>query len=133
MWNPLRPALAAAALALAGCALMGGSQLPGGARVRFDLITQDQIVTSGLSDLYEVIRKQRPYWIRKAGDDTSENPGIVHVYLNGAPYGRLEQLRSISLGDVAYVRWIEGIEAASRWGLDHERGVIYVSTEPLAR
>lgn len=98
---------------------------------RYDLIMDNQITGSGSGDLYDLVRKLRPFWIVKGGTDTPENPGKIYVFLDGTRMGGLEALRTIPAATVSYIRWFDGMEAASRWGLDHDRGVIYVSTQPL--
>jgi hypothetical protein len=40
----------------------------------------------------------------------------------------VETLRAIGLANVAYIRYIDGVTASARWGLDHGQGVIFVST-----
>ena len=100
---------------------------------RPDVITQDQILSSGHNDLYDLIRRVRPYWLAKGGEDTSENPGVIYVFYDGTRMGGLETLRTLPVSGIQYIRWFDGIQAATRWGLDHERGVIYVSTQPLVQ
>jgi hypothetical protein len=47
--------------------------------------------------------------------------------------GGVEALRRISITEVTYIRYFDGIAAAARWGLDHGYGVIFVSTRPQPR
>ena len=131
MYRPLGFIAALMVAGSAGCGSLTSMGAMDPTRPRFDLITQDQILSAGGSDLYELIRKIRPYWILKGGDDTSENPGVIYVFFDGTRMGGLEALRSLPTSGINYIRWLDGIQAASRWGLDHERGVIYVSTQPL--
>ena len=98
---------------------------------RYDLILENQITGAGSNDLYELIQKMRPFWIAKGGNDTAQNPGKIYVFLDGTRMGGLETLRMIPIAGVTYIRWYDGMQAASRWGLDHDRGVIFVSTQPL--
>lgn len=116
-------------LASASCARAGLGA--GWGEPRHDLITQEQILAGGNADLYQLVQKLRPYWIAKGGNDTPQNPGRVYVILDGARVGGLQALRDIPAAGVEYIRWYDGLEAASRWGLEHERGVIFVSTQPL--
>lgn len=122
-------------LAYTACAPAGGGPIVGEGRAqpRYDLITQDQIIGSSYGDAYELVQRLRPYWIAKGGNDTPQNPGKIQVYLDGTRMGELPSLRYIPIAGVSYIRFFDGLQAASRWGLDHERGVIYVSTIPEER
>jgi hypothetical protein len=54
------------------------------------------------------------------------------VYLDGVRMGGIDQLRTIDVRPVTYIRFFDGIAATARWGLDHGAGAIYVSTHPLS-
>jgi hypothetical protein len=52
------------------------------------------------------------------------------VYLDNVSLGDKESLKTIATANITYMRWIDGVTASSRWGLNHGAGVIYVSTRP---
>jgi len=54
----------------------------------------------------------------------------VQVYLDDSRLGGVDALRNLSLANVVYIRHIDGVDAAARWGLDHGNGVILVATHP---
>jgi len=43
--------------------------------------------------------------------------------------GGVEELKYMSTEGIAYVRFFNGIQASQRWGLGHENGVIFVSSQ----
>jgi hypothetical protein len=52
----------------------------------------------------------------------------VKVYLDGSLMGGLDQLKAISVRSIASIRFLDGLEASNRWGLNHGMGAIVVST-----
>lgn len=121
-------------LALCGCAMPTVQQVEAWhMHSRRDLITEDQIFASGQRNLYELIRSLRPSWIRRWGGSTEQGASGAQVYLDEAPVGGLDALHGIAVESVVYLRRYDAIDAASRWGIGHEGGVILVSTRPLAR
>jgi hypothetical protein len=54
----------------------------------------------------------------------------VQVYLDDTRLGGVETLRTLSTANVVFIRHVNGIDAAARWGLDHGQGVILISTRP---
>ena len=127
------PALALLAGALACAGPRGLTVGDGEMQPRHDLITRDQLMSSAHNDAFEAIQRLRPYWIARGGNDTPQNPGKIQVYLDGTRLGELPALRHVPMAGITYIRFYDGLQAASRWGLDHERGVIYVSTLPPDR
>jgi len=124
------------ALVMAGC---GGAAASGGAeegaagrgRTRTDLITQEEIRQRGqYSNLYELVQTMRPRWLRTQGPDSFSSPGQVQVHVDGNRLGGVEALRSLSPSGVTSLRWLNPIDAAARYGLDHGHGAILVSTAP---
>jgi hypothetical protein len=56
-------------------------------------------------------------------------PTEVQVYLDGVHMGGLDMLENIASPPVQYIRFFSGLDATSRWGLNHGRGVVWVSTD----
>ena len=110
---------------LAGCASQNSQLTPRG---RSDLLTEEQIRATNHSNLYDVIRSLRPNWMHLRGPDSISRPGQIQVYLDNLRIGGVDQLKNLSAIGVDYVQWYDGIQAGSRWGLDHGNGVIYVVT-----
>jgi len=74
------------------------------------------------------IEALRSNWLRERGPDSFSTPGHVQVYLDDSRVGGVETLRMLSLANVLFIRHVNGVDAAARWGLDHGQGVILVST-----
>jgi hypothetical protein len=102
------------------------------ARVRQDLLTREQIQASRATNTYDVVQSMRSSWLRERSNDSLSGSGTkVQVYFDDRRMGGVENLRSIPLPQVAYIRWYDGTAASGRWGLGHGQGVIYVSSQPL--
>jgi len=95
-----------------------------------NLLTQAELLKHDFSTVYEAIEALRSHWLRERGPDSFSAPGHVQVYLDDSRLGGVEALRNLSLANVVYIRHIDGVDAAARWGLDHGNGVILVATHP---
>lgn len=115
---------------LAGCATAGGTGANFG---RPDLLSEEQLRAQSFSTVYDAVQALRPSWLRTRGMDSIRNPGQIQVYLDNIRVGGIGYLSQISAVSVSYIRWYDGIDASSRWGLDHGNGVIFVSTTPSER
>jgi hypothetical protein len=119
-----------AAGALQGCA--GTKAVTEGSRS--DVITREEIMSSGAINLYEVVRRLRPQWIniRAARSFTTETE--IVVFQDEMHLGGPEALKQIG-PELAYeLRWLDGVRATSILpGLSagrHVEGAIIVSTKP---
>jgi hypothetical protein len=136
MQRPTRGLLALAIL-LSGAGCGGGAASPGpGADSpgsRTDLITIEEIDQRGqYSNLYTLIEVLRPRWLRSQGPDTLlGQQGQVQVHVDGNRFGGVEALRNLSAAGVTSIQWIDPIDAAARYGLNHSHGAIIVSTAPV--
>lgn len=54
----------------------------------------------------------------------------VLVYLDSQKLGGIDQLRTVEIAAVEYIRFYPPAEASARWGFNHGGGVIFVSTMP---
>lgn len=119
----------AAVLSLAACASSGGSSGP---RTSRDLLTREQIESTKYTNIYDVVQALRSNWMNDRGIDSLNGPSsVVLVYFDDSKLGGVETLRNISPRTVEYIRHYDGIAASGRWGLDHGKGVIYVSSHPM--
>ena len=50
----------------------------------------------------------------------------VQVYLDGVHLGGVDMLKGISTPAIQYLRYINGTDATTRWGIGHGRGVIFI-------
>jgi hypothetical protein len=108
----------------AGCS----SSPRNGAQPNPRLLTAEEMLQSGYSDAFSVVQSLRPQWLRVRGVTSIANPEAVRVYLDGSLMGGLDHLRSISIRSISSIRYLDGLEATNRWGLDHGMGAIVVTT-----
>jgi hypothetical protein len=133
----------AAVLGLPACASAGGRGGGGSA----GLITQQQIDEAGVGTALEVVQRYRPRWLRASRSGSfgtsapTSRPGMpqrdgdavatevyASVFLDGAPYGDLSTLSSISANAVQTMEFVSASDATTRYGTGYGGGVIEVHT-----
>ena len=133
-------------MGLAACASgSGGSGESGGSA---DMITQEQIDGAAFANTLEVVRRYRPRWLQptrspssssvrpvagrpsigmpQSGGDSVADEVYAKVLLNGAPYGEIAALSSLSPQSVASIHYVSPSDARTRYGSGYEGGVIEV-------
>lgn len=78
--------------------------------------------------MFDAIQALRGNWLRTRGTDSMKDPSAIQVYLDNQRLGGVEQLRALSPRTIAQARRFDGIEATSRWGMDHGAGVIMLTS-----
>jgi hypothetical protein len=117
-------------IALAGtiaCASAGtGGGPPAADR---NVITQSELELTAGNNLYDVIEKLRPNFLRSRGQTSINTSGTEYpvVYVEGRKYGDLASLRSLIPSQVSEVRYYDASSAAARFGMISAPGVIDVS------
>lgn len=114
--------------ATAACAGRPGSS-GGTERGDADIITAAEMDASGHSDVLSLVQSLRPRWLRVRGASSIAGRETVKVYLDGSRLGGPESLRQLSTHSIGSVRYLDGLDATQRWGLDHGAGAIVVSTQ----
>lgn len=128
-----RSALSFAVVALAGALAAGcRASQPGVGQERPDQqwITREQIAEPRFTSAYDVVRALRGTWLNPRGAASIRSRVEVQVYLDGVHLGGVDMLKGISTPTVQYMRYVNGTDATTRWGIGHGRGVIYVGTGP---
>lgn len=117
--------LGVAAMCTACLATSGGT-----AERRLDrtVITREDMVKGNFVTLYDAVSALHSNWLQPRGVDSFANPSIVWVYVDGARVGDVSVLKDMRPGLVNTVRFYDGPQATSRWGVDNGAGVIHVST-----
>jgi hypothetical protein len=113
----------------AGCA--AGQRGAGKERPEQALLTREQIEDPRFSSAYDVVRALRSNWLNARGMASLRLKVEVQVYLDGVHLGGVQTLKDISTPAVQYIRYINGTDATTRWGIGHGRGVIFIGTGPL--
>ncbi|HEX2167207.1 MAG TPA: hypothetical protein VHG09_08195 [Longimicrobiales bacterium] len=93
-----------------------------------DIITAAEVQAATQNDAFSLVRSLRPQWLSVRGPSSVRGQQTIKVYLDGSLLGSPEQLRQISKQSISSLRYLDGLEATQRWGLDHGAGAIVVST-----
>lgn len=129
--GPVLGLLLVAALTVAGgCAATSGATTGGGDR---DVLTRADLEPLEQLNAYDAIRRLKPAWLRMGRGTGSIEAGMqarrgVQVYVDGAPYGFVDQLKQIAVGDVREIRRLAPRDATIRFGTNHTEGAILVTT-----
>lgn len=111
---------------LAACA-SPGSATPSSSG---DVLTQEELAATGEVDLYRVIERLRPRWLRARGQ-TSVTGGatVVMLFVDGSPRGDVSQMRGMRVVDVLDITFLSASEATFRFGtLAGSGGAVAVRT-----
>ena len=116
----------AAALA---CASSGTA----GTRVQRDpnLITEQEIATSAESNVYDVVSRLRPMFLKTRGRSTINSGGSEYasVFLDGQYFGELGSMRNIVATQIHEIRYLSGPDAVSRYGMRYGSGAVDVRSK----
>ena len=122
----LRVAVLSLALcSVAACSSGKASSAPK-PRANANLVTSEEIVGTGASNLYDAIQRLRPQWLVSARVRRGGSGDPLQVYLDGTKYGTVSSLRQLSVGGVQELRYFSANEATSRYGTGNTGGAILV-------
>ncbi|HEX2208714.1 MAG TPA: hypothetical protein VHG93_13635 [Longimicrobium sp.] len=130
----IRSTLFAAALALlAACNTAGMNWTePRTAGPFNSVITQEEIMATGATNLYDVVLRLRPGWLRGRGvQNFGGRTGMILVYQDHVRMGEVSALRDMPPNYVVTVRFLDAATAASLPGIRPREivaGAIVVST-----
>lgn len=130
--------LNAVLLLLAASSVMacGKAQMRGGSDP--NLLTNEQIVQSGLTTAWDVVDRLRPQWLHvraprsiTGGGPTVSGPGATNVvvYIDGVRAGDLSALKAVIASSVESMKFLDASEATSEHGTGHLFGAIEVRTK----
>ncbi len=119
--------------AVLACASQSGPNAPAGtvvARTDRNIISDAEIQSGPSSNLYDLISKLRPNFLRSRGPMSLSSGSTANeyatVYMDGRPYGDIASLRSIVSTQVSEIRYYDANSAASKFGTINGNGVIEV-------
>lgn len=95
-----------------------------------NVLTLEELAKTGPQDVYTALQSLRPHWLSKRGSGSILQQETIRVYLDGNQMGGPEFLRQITTHSIRSIRYLDGIEATQRYGLDHGQGAILVFTRP---
>lgn len=112
---------------LAACASSGQA---GGASRSRDLITAEELMEVPHGSVYEAVRALRPRWLQARAGATMRNPQreTPRVYMDGQPFGGVNELWTLLPGEVGEIRFLSASDATTRFGTNHFAGAIVVTT-----
>jgi len=81
-----------------------------------------------MPDPYEAVKLLRPGWLRpRVRTGISEGfDGLPLVYTQNMRFGRLEELAGFRMEAIEEIRFVQPMDATTRWGMGHTSGVIEV-------
>lgn len=124
-----RPFFVLTLVAALACASSGTA----GTAVRRDpnLITEQEIATSAESNLYDVVSRLRPMFLKTRGQSTINSGGSEYasVFLDGQYFGELGSLRNIVATQIHEIRYLSGPDAVSRYGMRYGSGAVDVKSK----
>jgi hypothetical protein len=104
-----------------------------------NLITEAEIVATGLDNLYEVVERLRPSMLRTRGQvgrisgategSAGASSSAIKVYLNGTQIGDTQALRQIQARSVKQVQYLSPSDATTRFGTGVDAGAIVVTSK----
>lgn len=95
-----------------------------------NLLTADELSKAPELNAFQAIERYRSTWLRLRGQTNFGSGGGVQgirVYVNGARRGDVEELRRFRVTDIARMRFLNGRDATTRYGVDHSDGAILIT------
>ncbi len=95
-----------------------------------DVLTAEEIASVPATNIYDVVRRLRPQWLRQRSSGTPSDPVPVRpmVYVDGVPQGRVGVLRDYRREGVIRMEFLGPSDATNRFGTGHSGGAILVTT-----
>lgn len=118
-------AAGAAAATVAACS---GQRSRPERRLDRSVITREQMLRGNYTTVYDAVSAIHSMWLRPRGPDSFTVNSVVWVYVDGIRAGGVDVLQTIQPRLVNTIRFYDGPQATSRWGVDNGAGVIHVST-----
>ena len=101
-----------------------------------NLITTAELEGQTATDVYQLVMRLRPQWLRARPSGSSEGvlktgsalpADAVAVFIDGSHAGTLGELRRLQVTNVRELRFYPSADAIMRWGRDYSGGVIEVA------
>lgn len=123
-------AFAVATTVCAGCASSGsGASAAAGQPGRAaDVITESELATAAVPDVYAAVERLRPAFLRTRGQSTIGGATVpIRVYVNGLLLGDATSLRQLVVSDIKEIRYLSPTDATMRFGTGNSAGAIMVT------
>lgn len=93
-----------------------------------DVITTAQLQRDGSISALQVIRKLKPTWLQRRGQQSLNSRTELLLVVDGAVSNDLGPLRSLRAADLREIRFMDAREATLRYGISASGGAILVYT-----
>jgi len=112
-----------------------------------NVITAAELEGQIATDVYEMVRRLRPQWLRVRPSGSNEDATrtrayspmvssqarselavVLYVFVDGARAGEVGDLRRMEITNVRELRFVPSADAVTRWGRDYSAGVIEVTS-----
>ena len=94
---------------------------------RSDVISTEEISASkDVVTAFDIVQRLRPQFLRGRGTSPTGGALTPVVYYDAMRLGTVDALRQIRAEQVKEIRFISATDATTRWGTNHESGVILV-------
>jgi hypothetical protein len=100
-----------------------------------DIITAEEISSTGALTAYDAVMHARPNFLKSRGPKSvtgkhdERSMSYPAIYLNGMFYGEMERLKEIHAQDVREIRYLDPSSAGLQFGLGNTAGAILVKTK----
>ena len=121
----------ALSIVVAACVLAACASTSGGSSSRQrNVITADEIQTTTHVTAYEIVQQLRPEFLRARGVASIRDPRPERatVYIDGVRAGGLDILHSVSRDVLYEIRYLNGVDATTLYGIGHAGGAIQIVT-----
>jgi hypothetical protein len=125
-----RPFFVLTLAAVLACASSGtGGTSP--VRREPNLITEQEIQASAETNAFDVVSRLRPMFLKTRGQSTISSGGSEYasVFLDGQYYGEIPSLRNILANQVHEIRYLNGPDAVSKYGMRYGSGAVDVRSK----
>jgi hypothetical protein len=102
------------------------SSAPGTVSADRSVLTRAEVRDERFTTAWDAVEALRGNWLHERGAGSFSHETEIQVYLDGVRLGALSSLRDIPSTNVESIKYYNGMEASTRWGLDHGKGAIYV-------
>lgn len=95
-----------------------------------NVITRDEIAKSMESNAFEAVARLRPLFLKSRGRTSINAQGDMHatVFVDGQRYGDVSALRNISTNQIQEIRYLNGPDATTKYGIAYGSGAIEIRT-----
>lgn len=95
-----------------------------GPRRASNLITADEIAGTNTTNAFEAVQKLRPAFLHSRGTNLSgSDSGLPEVYVGLVHYGDINSLRNIPALEILEIRFYNGPEAVTKFGMQNPTGI----------